>query len=86
MITSEYLNSLINSTKAQAVDRYIRETHTVPDEEDELEVNAIHAEIMAKEIFNSFQHVFVENNQCYVVKDGVTTMLYENMEEFNWFE
>ena len=86
MITIEYLNSLINSTKAQAVDRFIRQTHTVPDEEDELEVNAIHAEIMAKEIFNSFQHVFVENNQCYVVKDGVTTMLYENMEEFNWFE
>ena len=86
VVTSDYLNSLTNSTRAQAVDRFIRETHTVPDEEDELEVNAIHAETMGKKIFNSFEHVFVENNRCYAVKDGITTMLYENMKEFNWFE
>ena len=84
--TSEYLDTLSNSTLNEALEAFKKENNRTPDEDDIYDIHAIHWEIMAKEIFNSFEHVFVENDQCYAVKDGVPTMIYENMKEFNWFE
>jgi hypothetical protein len=83
----EYIEALIKSTKPNAISRFISETKSIPDEEeDSLELAAIQAEIIAKHIFTSFDSVFVENDVCFAMKDKAKTVIYKDMSEFNWFE
>ncbi len=86
IILGSYMEALINQTKAQAVSQFIKQTSTIPDEDDLLEVYAIHAEILTNHIFKTFEKVFVENNECYAIKEKAKTVIYKDMEEFNWFE
>ena len=86
IILGSYMEGLINQTKAQAVSHYIKQTSAIPDEDDVLEVFAIHAEILANHIFNTFEKVFVENNECYAIREKTKTVIYKDMEDFNWFE